>query len=135
MLSTYSSYTGAKQANAVAKNNEVIAGYAAKDALRRGEEEAQKVQRQARMLKGSQRASMAARGLDLQEGTPAQLLDETDFFASMDAATARTNARNEAWGIKARAGNYVKQNPLMAGATSLLSGGSTVADKWYARNG
>lgn len=126
----------------VAANNVTMSEYAAQDATRRGEEEVAAIRRNADMLKGSQRASMAARGLDLAEGTAAELQDQTDFFALTDTATARNNAAREAWSARAQGANYSGEsamqratarniNPLMAAGTTLLTGAGQVASRWY----
>lgn len=126
----------------VAENNAKIAEYKAQDAQQRGELEAQKVQREAAQLRGSQRATMAARGLSLGEGTPLSLLEQTDYFSAVDVATARTNAAKEAWADRVQKTNYETEamsqratadsiNPLFAGASSLMSSAGKVSDKWY----
>ncbi len=126
----------------VADGNAKMAEYSAQDAIRRGDEEAAAVRRNADMLKGSQRASMAARGLDLAEGTAAELQDQTDFFAQTDMATARNNARREAWSIRQQGANFTSEaamqratarsiSPGLAFGTTLLTGAGQVADKWY----
>ena len=120
----------------VARNNQTMAEYAAADAQRRGEEDAQAVQRRAAQLRGTQRSMMAARGLDLASGTPAELIDQTDFFAEQDTATARMNARREGWAIRADAANqsYAARQQAsgmrLSGAGSLLGSAMSVADKW-----
>jgi hypothetical protein len=126
----------ASAAEQVARNNQIMAGYAAADAQRRGEEDAQAVQRRAAQLRGTQRSMMAARGLDLSVGTPAELIDQTDFFGEQDAATARMNARRESWAIRADAANQSAAASAEAsrlrssGFTSLLGSAMSVADKW-----
>lgn len=126
----------------VSDNNAKLAEYEALDATKRGDEEANSIRRNADMLKGSQRASMAAKGLDLAEGTAAELQDQTDFFALTDMNTARNNAAREAWGKRNVGLNYSSQagmqragadriNPTLAAGTSILSGAGAVASKWY----
>lgn len=126
----------------VAEGNARTAEIQAQQAIKRGDEEAHAIRRNADMLKGSQRASMAAKGLDLAEGTAAELQDQTDFFGLMDQATARNNARQEAWAIRAGGNNYRNEaamqrstarsiSPGMAAATSMIGGAGQVADRWY----
>lgn len=126
----------------VAENNAVTAEYQAQDAKRRGDEEAAAIRRNADMLKGSQRASMAAKGLDLAEGTAQELQDQTDFFSMVDQTTARNNAAKDAWAARVQGANFRSSaaasratarsiSPVGAGFTTLLSGAGTVADKWY----
>lgn len=126
----------------VAENNAKTTELQAQDALKRGDEDAAAIRRNADMLKGSQRASMAAKGLDLAEGTAAELQDQTDFFALNDQATARHNAAKEAWAIRVQGNNYRNEataqrataksiRPGLAATTSLLTGAGQVASRWY----
>lgn len=128
----------------VSDNNAKLAEYEALDATKRGDEEAHAIRRNADMLKGSQRASMSAKGLDLAEGTAAELQDQTDFFAMTDMNTARNNAAREAWGKRTVGLNYSSQagmqragadriNPTFSAGSSLLSGAGAVASKWYSQ--
>lgn len=130
----------------VANNNATLAEYEALDATKRGDEDAAAIRRNADMLKGSQRASMAAKGLDLAEGTAAELQDQTEFFALTDMATAKNNAARQAWGIRTQGLNYKNSagmhqatansiNPLMAAGTTLLTSAGSVASKWYRTEG
>lgn len=126
----------------VANNNAQVAEWQAQDAQRRGEEEAQKVRRNADILKGSQRASMAAKGLDLAEGTAQELQDQTDFFSLTDQGTARSNAAKEAWAKRAQGANFQGEasmqratarsiNPLMSAGTSMMTSAAAVSDRWF----
>lgn len=130
----------------VAENNSKTAEAQALDAERRGDEDANAVRRNADMLKGSQRASMAAKGLDLAQGTAAELQDQTDFFSLTDQTTARDNADKEAWSIRVGGNNYRNEaamqrataksiNPMMAAGTSMLAGAGQVAGRWYDAGG
>lgn len=139
-VSAYGQYQQGKAQEQIAKNNAVVAGYQAQDASRRGEEEAMRIRRQASQLRGQQRARFAAGGLDLSEGTPGDIIDQTDFFGQVDQNTARYNAGLEAWGHRARASNLRAEgaNAAVAGRTqafsTLLSTAGSVADKWYSRS-
>ncbi len=147
-VSAYGAYGQAKankdQANynaAVGDNNAKLADYAAQDAERRGEEEAQKARRDGDQLKGAQRVSMAAKGLDLAEGTAAEITAQTDFFSQVDQQTARLNGRREAWAARGQGANFRSEaamnrnsakntSPGLAAATSLMGSASSVADRW-----
>jgi hypothetical protein len=145
VLGGISSSNAARQQGAIAQqvanNNATIAEYQATDAQRRAGEEALAVRRKASQLSGTQRATMAARGLDLTGGTPAQLLGETDFFGEQDQKTAKYNGDVEAWGRRAQAGNMRAEGAAAASAgrtnafNTLLSTGGSVADKWYRYGG
>lgn len=140
-LSVVSGLNQAKASEQIAKNNAKTAEYAAQDAQRRGEEQAIEVQRKGAALKSSQRAAMAAKGLDLGYGTAADIQDQTDFFTQSDVATTRTNAANEAWSRRAQKANYqaeaqsLHNNAPLQAAGSLLSSASSVANRWYAYRG
>lgn len=126
-----------KVAAQVGRNNQIAADYAATDALRRGEEQAQKVRRDAEATKSAQRVTLAANGLDLNSGTALDLQDQTDFFGQLDVNTARTNAKNEAAnarysGAMARAQGDASQRQAGIGAFGTILGtGAQVSSKWY----
>ena len=121
----------------VNRNNAKMAEYAADDATRRGELEAQRVQRQTSQMVGQQRAGYAAKGLDIAEGTPGDIIDQTNFFGKADSQTARYNGQMDAWGKKVQAQNFnsaasaASYNGQQAVAGDLLSGASSVASQWY----
>ena len=134
-VSAGAAYQQSRTAKAVAENNADAANVAAADALRRGEQDSQKSMREARLMMGSQRAAYSARGLDISSGTPADVIEQTDFFGRQDAAQARTNARKEAWSIQNRGAAYSAearaQNPFLSTTSTLLGGAGSVADRWY----
>lgn len=125
----------------VAYNNARMAEYAAADSQRRGEEEAQAARRRGDQIKGTQRARMAAAGLDLGVGTARELQDQTDFFSETDQSTARFNAARDAWASKEQAKGYraqgsaaAQQGTLSAFGT-ILGTGAQVSDKWMTYTG
>lgn len=59
-----------------------------------------------RQMVGSQRATLAANGVDLGSGTALDLIGETAMFGEADALTLRYNAAREAWGYGTNADNY-----------------------------
>jgi hypothetical protein len=140
-VSAVSSYQQGQVQKQVARNNATMAEYAAQDAERRGELEAQAVQRKASQLKGTQRAMMAARGLDLGVGTPAEILDQTDFFGETDVATTRYNASREAWSNRAQGqdmmqqGKWAARNANMQAFSTLLGTAGSVSGKWNTYKG
>lgn len=137
----------------IARNNAKMAEYQAADAAQRGEQDAINVRRKGAAIKADQRATLAARGLSLDSGTPLSLLDQTDYFNASDVATVRTNAGKEVFAKRSQAHNFLteasmyqnaadSEDPLMSGVvagvttyatTSLLAGqpgGGGVASKW-----
>lgn len=126
----------------VSANNAKIAEWNAQDALRRGEQAEMDLRRKTAALKGNQRASLAARGLDISEGSALNILTDTDYFGEYDALTIRNNAEKQAWSAKIEGNNATAnsellrmraaaENPLMEGAGTLLAGAGSVADRWY----
>lgn len=141
----------------VAANNAKVSEWQAEDAKARGDEAANQLRRKYAGLQGTQRATMAARGLDLTEGSANAILTDTDFFGQYDQNIARDNAGREAWGHRVQAGNFRgdaaafraqadAENPLLsaamggagaylaAGGGSLLSSGTQVNPRWYGVN-
>jgi len=148
----FSVYNAVNQANAqadmsnynaaVARNNATMAEYQAQDAISRGNTAAEEHSRKVAALVGTQRNSMAARGLDISDGTPLDIMSDSELLGSIDQKTIKNNAEKEAWSARVQSGNYSSQagmyrtqaegsSPLMAGTGSLLSGAASVADKWY----
>lgn len=131
---------------AVARNNATMAEYARQDAVRQGGAQAVKAHREAERLRGAQVVHMAANGLDLNSGTPAAILDDTDYFGAVDAQNIRNNAARAAWGHQVEASNYTASglmydtaarnyNPrdaAVAGATgSLLASAGQFAGAYF----
>lgn len=105
---------------------------AADDALARGERLELQSQREYGQLKGAARASMAARNLALDEGTPAAVLAGIDLVGREEAAIIRENALREARGYQTQAYNYRATRPGFGGVgRTLLAGASRVSRKWY----
>jgi hypothetical protein len=116
-----------------AKANARMAEAAAQDALARGDTEEVQSQRYYAQVKGSARASMAARGVALDEGSPAAVIAGIDKVAAEDATTIRENAAREATGYRMRAYNARIDAPRFGSAFgTLLTGASSVASKWDA---
>lgn len=93
----------------VAEVNRKVADEQARDALARGEQEQQRLAREAAYLRGVQRAKMSAMGLDLSFGSPADILRDTALLAAEDQATTMENAQREAQGYRISARNYRSQ--------------------------
>lgn len=123
-------------------NNTKIAEWQAQDALQRGAQSEQQQRLKTASLKGSQRASLAARGIALDEGSALNILDDTDYMGEVDALTIRDNAAKEAWAHRNQAAGYLSdasmlksraaaESPGRAAATSLLGSAGSVASQWY----
>jgi len=125
--------------------NARMAELGAKGELLRGEREVQSSKLKTAQVKGAQRASMAANGIDLGEGTAAQVLTTTDVMGEIDANTIASNAIRSAWGYRTQAQNYRGEaavgratasgiNPLAAAGSSLIGDAGQVASSWYMMN-
>jgi hypothetical protein len=136
-LAAKGQYDQGRVAKQVGRNNAIMAEYAAQDAQKRAGESAIRVQQKASQIKGSQRAAMAAKGLDLGVGTQADLVDQTDFFGATDAATTRDNGNRDAWsarasGDAARAqGDAASRQANLSAFSTVLGTAGNVAGKWY----
>ncbi len=134
-LQAYGSYQSAEGQKRAFKYNANVNELQAKDAERRGVETEQRQREQISRLKGTQRAQLAANGLDLTEGSALNILTDTDFLGERDIGVIRDNASREAAGFRSRGDlNRFGANatrPLLTGTTSLLSGAGSVAAQWY----
>lgn len=125
----------------VADVNAKRAEFAAQDAEARGQKESQQARQRASAMQGAQRASLAARGLDLTAGTPLSLLEDTEYLGAVDQATIKDNTSKEAWRIRNQGEDFRSNaNALRTGAgnihpglslaTSLVNSGASVSTAW-----
>lgn len=99
---------GAIQSQQLSTNAQ-LARMQADDAKNRGEIEAQKRARQGAKDQGSQRANLAAQGIDVNTGSAADIQTDTGRAAATDVATIRSNAWRSAWGFNVEADNMQSQ--------------------------
>lgn len=127
---------------AIADINASLSEKAAQQELQRGQFEVGQITRRAGQVKGSQRASMAANGIDLGVGSAAELQASTDLMKEQDARQAEINAIAGAWGYRTQGANYKSDalmsrassssiNPGVSAGTSLLGSAGSVASQWY----
>lgn len=98
--------------------NAGIADIQAADATRRGTLDANNLNSQTRQLAGSQRATLAASGVDVNSGTAAAIVDETYILGERDATTIRNNAALEAFGFQTQAADLRQQGAMAADAAN-----------------
>ena len=128
---------------AVARNNAIVSGYNAQQALDQGDAAVTQSQMKTRSLIGAQRAALAANGVDVNSGSALDVQSDSAMLGQLDALTLRYNAQTKANAYLSQAGQYIAQGGLFdqqAGSaldasligmgTSLLSGASSVGDKW-----
>lgn len=97
----------------------------AQDAIDRGAKKSQEVKTQAKKLIGSQRAAMAAQGLDLEEDDALAIQQETAEFGAVDAQTIKNNAWQEAWGYRVQAQDY-RNKGIFANITAKQKSRATI---------
>lgn len=126
----------------IAEINARVAESQARVELMSGQRREQASRLSTAALKGSQRAAMAANGVDLGVGSAAEVQTSTDLVGEVDAETIQANAVRSAWGYRTQATNSTNDaimrrgaadgiSPGMAGMSSLLGSAGTVAQSWY----
>lgn len=80
--------------------------FAAEDAMRRGSIESGRQKARTKQIRGKQKASLAAQGIDINSGSAADVQDETELYGEIDRMTIQNNAYKEAWGHRANAEAY-----------------------------
>lgn len=122
--------------------NARIAELGAQQELLNGQKAVGALTLQAGQLKSRQRTAMAANGVDLGEGSAAEIQASTDIMKAIDVNTIEANAVRDAWGFRTQGANYQSEalmkrgsaagiSPFAAGASSLLTGAGQVASSWY----
>ena len=117
----------------------------AQSSILAGQRQANQIQLKAGAVKGAQRASMAANGIDLGSDSAVNVLTSTDVMKEVDVNTTMANALRTAWGyknqetnaqndalIKRSAANAI--NPNQQALTTLIAGAGQVAGNWYMMN-
>ena len=127
----------------VADNNRKIADWQAEDARKRGIVAEDKRNVLTGLQMGRQRAVLGSSGSDVNQGSNVDILGDTAASGTLDAITIRSNAEREAYTYQVAGANAGAEAGLQrmkadsaegmkwvgAGA-NLLSGASSVADKW-----
>lgn len=135
LTSAAGAFTKASAAQATAKYNMQVANADALNQARVGDSQAQKIYQSTSQMKGTQRASFAARGLDLGVGSPLDVLTSTDVMGATDQATLKTNTQQNINADYAKASYYKSQasnsNPFVAAVPTLVTGAASVNSKWY----
>jgi hypothetical protein len=80
--------------------NAKLAELQADDAINRGEVEAERYQSQVDQFIGTQRAGFAGAGVDVNWGSPVDVVADTAYLGSLDKSMIRNNALREAWGYR-----------------------------------
>ncbi|MFA6051570.1 MAG: hypothetical protein WC762_03170 [Methylobacter sp.] len=121
----------------VSKNNAALALTQRSMTLQRGEIEAQNAMRMQADTIGKQRASLAANGVDVTEGSALDLIASTEFLGQSDVNTIQSNAALEAWGYDVKATNFLNEasNQKSAADMAIVSGEQiSTLERWKADN-
>lgn len=116
-----------------AEQNARLAEMQAKETEEAGEKQSQQHRAKVKALVGSQKAALAAQGIDIGSGSALDLIDQTTAAGEDDAATIRLNAYRQAFGIRQQGANTRNQGQFdyMAGRAesrnTLLTGGMQAA--------
>lgn len=122
-----------------AEYNAQVADMKAKDAINRGNIEAEAQRTKASKVSGAQRAAMGASGAVVDSGSFGDILLDTATTGEKDAQTVRTNALREAWGYESQSESFKLQGETAAtegqyaAMGSLITGGSKIGAKmgWF----
>lgn len=127
--SAFGQYQAGQYNSDVARFNERIARMQARDAWERGLEAVGRHRQSVRKLIGSQRAALAAQGVDVNDGSALAVQQDTIALGEQDALTIRNNAAREAWGFRVQAAGYrsaagMARREGMFGAAGTILGGA-----------
>lgn len=125
--------------------NARIAELGAQQELIRGEQQVGALTLRVGKLKSKQRVALAANGVDLGEGSAAELLTSTDLMKEIDSNTLQANAVRSAWGYRTQAVSHQNDalirrataegiSPLGSAGSTLLTSAGSVAKSWYDLN-
>lgn len=109
--------------------NAKFAEFNAKQALERGDEAAKAYKDHVNKTIGTQRASYAAQGVDVNSGSAMEVQKQTAELGAQDVLTIKNNAWREAWGMRVEAGNsriqaqYAESTANATARATLLTGG------------
>lgn len=146
VISAFGSIGLASKQNAIAQSQANIARLNAQQALfasqlrmRAQENDQVRLTLKAGQTKSSQRAAIAANGLQTNVGSAAEMLASTDIIKEIDSNQIRENALRDSWGLKTQALNFENQalsydaskvSPGSAFGTTLLQGASQIANRY-----
>ena len=129
---------------AVQRNNAIIAERKAVAIEKKGELEAAQKRLQTKQLKSHQLVTLAGQGIDVADEDVVNLLAETAELGELDAQAIRSDAAREAYSVRVQKTGFETQaelsgfearaqSPLIAGASTALSGFGQIASQWYKR--
>lgn len=132
----------------VAEDNARIAQQNASNVRQEGIEESRMQRMKTLQTVSSQQASMAANGLDISQGTPLDVIEDTATMGELDALTTQYNSETKAQAYEQQANNFNNQanldriagrnamqagkmNALSSGLNTISSLGKSVSNYWW----
>jgi hypothetical protein len=133
----------------ISRLNAVQAEFTAQQIMRAGNLKQGQVSLRAGKIKSSQRASLAARGIDLSVGSAVETIATTDLMKEIDMLTVNSETVRSAEAARLQRQNYLTQSaiqdvsaenvmassrtisPFMSATSSLLGSAGAVASTWY----
>ncbi len=133
----------------ISQLNAVQAEFTAQQILRAGQQKQGQIGLRAGKIKSSQRASLAARGIDLGVGSAVETIATTDLMKEIDMLTVNSETVRSAEAARLQRQNYMTQaalqdvsaenvmassrtiSPSLAATSSLLGSAGSVANAWY----
>ena len=133
----------------ISQLNAAQAEFTAQQILRAGQQRQGRIGLRAGKIKSSQRASMAARGIDLGVGSAVETIATTDLMKEIDMLTTNAETVRSAEAARLQRQNYLTASamqdvsamnlagsaasisPTMALTGSLLGSAGSVANAWY----
>lgn len=113
----------------VGRTNSQLSDIKAQDALQRGDEAATRNQVATRGLIGTQRADLAAQGIDVNSGSASDVQASSSGLGALDSLNIKNNAWREAWGYKVQGmndtfqGQFEAMSERNAASETLMTGG------------
>ncbi len=126
----------------VAGNNAAIAGYQAGIAQQVGERNEQSSMLHTANVFSTQRANMAAGGIDLGQGSATEVLASTEYMGQREAAAIHDDTARQVWALNNQKAQFLAEqqaklaqsnaiNPDMAAFGSFLGSAGSYAKDWY----
>jgi len=108
----------------VTRRNQEIAAIEEANIVRRGVRSEQAVRRNTRDFGKAQRAAFAGRGIDVNFGTPLDIVAGTEVIGEFDAGTTRENTANARFGAQVRGQGFQTEAAFLDTAAGNIRPGS-----------
>jgi len=121
-------------------NARIISEFKGEDSIYRGQQKADEIKLRGAKLIGSQRAALAAQGLDLGQDDALAIQQETAGDTAEDARQIKNNAWQEAWGFRAQAlndrtaGNFAGVTANQKATGTILTTGLNILNTFSKKN-